>query len=167
VWAGSLGTIPLIYGLARLLVGALAAPFNAVSKNPRPVALSTFPDMRSDLPKQAQIFFDPDWIDLEFTEAAEPGYCTMTLQAGPQVDWMKSLQFVVSDGENTGVDLAISTQGTRREQSLTIPWDALSNRYARVILGKAKLFGVLTQMYDLNFVPYIRGFDLTVKWMRD
>ncbi len=61
----------------------------------------------------------------------------------------------------------ISTQGTRRGQALAVPVDLLGSADLHLVLGKAKVLGVLTQMYRLQLPKSWVGLEVKIRWLKD
>ncbi|SEQ80456.1 hypothetical protein [Arthrobacter sp. OV608] len=159
------GEAGLVLGAAVLASVGISALADAVSKNPRRVWPSDFPEVGvARIPAKYHPFIgDKDRIELQVVPASRPGRCRLTLIGNQPSGWMKSLQLVITRDR----DLVVSTKGTRREQSLDFPDEFLGLSSASIILGKAKLFGVLTQMYQLKDLSAWRGYDIKFTWARD
>lgn len=123
-----------------------------LTKNPRTVYLEQFPDVSGE-----------DNIDLALSPAIDPTDFTLTLDTSHEM-WLKTAEFYIGDNTSKGV---ISTQKTRRIQTLTIPVEFCGYWKARIILGKAKAFGILTQMYGIPLTKDLGGQDMHLTWRKD
>lgn len=158
-----IGTIATIATLgAGLLIFALA---NAVSKNPKLVAPQDFPDNigKVGMPAfWARLFSEPDSVKLDISPAANPGRCIIALDS--HVEWLKTVELYLGDDTSCGV---VWTAGKSTKKFFDVPNLFLEKPGAKIILGKAKLFGILTQMYKLEDLAKWKGSDITFTWVRD
>jgi hypothetical protein len=123
-----------------------------LTKKPAEIGWRKFPQVSKE-----------DEIGLATASAAEAGKVRFTLTTSREM-WMKSLEFYIREGDSKGV---VSTQGTRRTQSITVPQVFLDLPNARLVFGKAKFLGVLTQMYSLPLKSAPRDLDFTFTWRKD
>jgi hypothetical protein len=146
-------TIPLLVTMIAvgLTVGVLAL-INLASKNPRTVSQTDFPNVSSE-----------DTIIAELTPATDRTRFVATISTDHEM-WLKSLEFYYNEEKSAGV---VTTQGTRRSGFLDLPVEFCSYRGARLVLGKAKFMGILTQMYVIDLTPAMAGHDLRFVWQKD
>jgi hypothetical protein len=146
---------PLV--LAFLALALLAAPWliaygiDSLTRNPFAVNRGDFPDVGEDR------------IEIRRRNPRVPGQTQIDLEATPGM-WLKSLDFRFGVTNASGG--VISTKGTKTKTFLRMPDGFLDLPYGRIILGKAKLLGILTQMYALPTAG-MAGSDWQFRWTQD
>jgi len=133
------------------LTGGILGLVNWLSKSPKPVTLDSFPHPGEDQ------------IDVRQDAVRTPGTVRFTLDTSKEM-WLKVLDFQLANEKSK---LVISTQGTRRTQFMEMPEYLLDSPGCRLVLGKAKFLGILTQMYVLKDLSGLKGSDWTFYWVAD
>ena len=166
----------------RLLVGLLATTaLGATAPSAlaaTPVSLSSFPNVSSE-----------DRIYASYTNATAPaGQIRVCLATGTGITWRKGIEWDArrrvtnwwGDTEFPFVRVAsVYLEAENQTNCMTQPVSSAFNtsyetnhdsrRNGRLILGKAKVFGIYTQMYELNFDRYLAasGRTYTFRWAED
>jgi hypothetical protein len=116
------------------------------------VQLSNFPDLSVE-----------DTVSLEITPAADPTLTEFALETDAAVTWWKALEL---HGPNDGIIRQVETQDANHGPN-TIAASATDLRGARLVLAKAKIFGIHAGMYELRDLDEQLGNRLGFIWQRD
>ncbi len=117
-----------------------------------PIQWSNFPNLSVE-----------DTVSLEITADGGGPQVELELETSPSVTWWKALEVrSVSDELLARVEMQDSDHGPR---SVTL--DGALLRGARLVLAKAKIFGIHTGMYELRDLDAHLGQRLHFLWQRD
>lgn len=164
---GESGVVLAGAAILAVAVSGIAMIADFVSKSPKEVVPGDFPEVGvARLSEPFRSLADRDRIDLQLTPQKTAGRCRLTLAASPQVNWLKTVQFMAG-GKDDEIDLVRSTQGTRRVEWVEFPDAFLNMDFSQIILGKGKMFGVLSQMYVIRDPRPFAGSDIKFVWERD
>ncbi|SFR22139.1 hypothetical protein SAMN04488564_10674 [Lentzea waywayandensis] len=102
-----------------------------------------------------------DTVTLKVTDYDEDDITQFRLRLTGAVNWWKGIEIknasgqVVTFTEATGPQIGVSE----------VEWDAIVG--GKIVLWKAKVFGVHTPMYDLDIDEHIMGKKLAFRWSAD
>lgn len=107
---------------------------------------------------------DGDVINVSKEDLGDPSVSQFVLQLSPHKDWWKGLQLL----DNTDAQIAfIEVQAPQREAST----DPISQNDiavgGKLVLWKAKTFGIHTPMYILADLERVAGQKVTLQWNAD
>lgn len=117
-----------------------------------PIQLSSFPDVSVE-----------DLIGLQIGTADAPGTLDIVLDSDPAVTWWKGIE--LHDAADRVIH-QIETQDSN-DGPHTMTATAAELRGARLLIMKAKLFGVHTGMYELHNLDSQIGRKLHFSWLND
>ena len=107
---------------------------------------------------------DGDVINMSKEDLGDPSVSQFVLQLSPHKDWWKGLQLL----DNTDAQIAFTeVQAPQREASSGLISQNDIAVGGKLVLWKAKTFGIHTPMYILADLERVAGQKVTLQWNAD
>jgi hypothetical protein len=106
-----------------------------------------------------------DTISVTRSLGADPNAVEFVIETAPNITWWKGLELRVPFGSGELLDVRETQDNNHGPHAFARPADELVG--SRLVLSKAKLFGVHTGMYELYNLSAQRGRRLHFLWQRD
>ena len=117
-----------------------------------PIQLTNFPDLSVE-----------DTVSLAISPGSDPSGVELVLESDPSVTWWKAIELHAPDDR---IIRQVETQDANHGPNTVIA-SAADLRGARLVLAKAKVFGIHTGMYELRDLDRQAGNRLDFLWQRD